>query len=107
MNTLAFIGNLAGPDLIIILLIILVLFGAKRLPELARGMGQAMKEFQKAKEDFTDEMHRSGAAPDEVKVRPAATTVARIENPPPAVEAAPPAAPARASVSPNDPRDLV
>ncbi|PYJ60517.1 MAG: twin-arginine translocase TatA/TatE family subunit, partial [Verrucomicrobia bacterium] len=39
--------NLAGPDLIVILLIILVLFGAKKLPELARGMGQAVKEFQK------------------------------------------------------------
>ncbi|PZR75556.1 MAG: twin-arginine translocase TatA/TatE family subunit, partial [Chthoniobacterales bacterium] len=40
--------NLAGPDLIVILLIVLVLFGAKKLPELARGMGQAVKEFQKA-----------------------------------------------------------
>ncbi len=48
--------NLAGPDLIIILLIVLVLFGAKRLPDLARGMGQAMKEFQKAKDDLHNEM---------------------------------------------------
>ena len=48
MNLLASFMNLAGPDLIVILLIILVLFGAKKLPELARGMGQAVKEFQKA-----------------------------------------------------------
>lgn len=38
MSILVFFSNLAGPDLIIILLIVLVLFGAIRLPELARGM---------------------------------------------------------------------
>ena len=74
MNMLALLSNLAGPDLFIVLLIILVLFGAKRLPELARGMGQAVKEFQKAKDDFTDELHRSGAPTEEVQVRPAAAT---------------------------------
>jgi sec-independent protein translocase protein TatA len=61
MNAIASIMNLAGPDLIIILLIILVLFGAKKLPELARGMGQAVKEFQKAKDEFGDELHKAGA----------------------------------------------
>lgn len=57
MTTLATLLNLAGPDMIIILLIVLVLFGAKRLPDLARGMGQAMKEFQKAKDDLHNEIH--------------------------------------------------
>ena len=57
MIYLASLMNLAGPDLIIILLIVLVLFGAKRLPDLARGMGQAMKEFQKAKDDLQSELH--------------------------------------------------
>ncbi len=37
--------------MIVILTIILVLFGAKRLPGLARGMGQAIREFQKAKDE--------------------------------------------------------
>src|SRR6476646_4754865 len=50
MSLLASFMNLAGPDLIVILLIILVLFGAKKLPELAKGMGQAVREFQKAKD---------------------------------------------------------
>src|SRR5207244_8214902 len=45
MSLLASFMNLAGPDLIVILLIVLVLFGAKKLPELARGMGQAVREF--------------------------------------------------------------
>ena len=51
MNSIAFISNLAGGDMIIILVIVLLLFGAKRLPELARGLGQAMNEFSKAKDD--------------------------------------------------------
>ena len=60
MSLIASIMNLAGPDLIVILLIVLVLFGAKKLPELARGMGQAVKEFQKAKDEFSDELHKAG-----------------------------------------------
>ena len=56
-TTIASLMNLAGPDMIVVLLIVLVLFGAKRLPDLARGMGQAIKEFQKAKEDFGRELH--------------------------------------------------
>ncbi len=51
MNTLASFFNLAGPDVIIIGAIIMLLFGAKRIPELARGMGQAVREFTKAKDD--------------------------------------------------------
>src|SRR3954447_26004468 len=83
MSLLASFMNLAGPDLIVILLIILVLFGAKKLPELARGMGQAVKEFQKAKDEFNDELHKAGkpdtqiAKPD---VKPAESTVARSNS---------------------------
>ena len=62
MTFLASLMNLAGPDLIVILLIVLVLFGAKRLPDLARGMGQAMKEFQKAKDDLSHELRTPGSA---------------------------------------------
>ncbi len=80
MMHLAFMG-IGGQELIFILLIILVLFGAKKLPELARGMGQAIKEFQKAKDEFSDELH-SADKPD-VATRPAPSTVptvARLEN---------------------------
>ena len=83
MSLLASFMNLAGPDLIVILLIILVLFGAKKLPELARGMGQAVKEFQKAKDEFNDELHKAGKSETEVAksdVKPAQSTVARTEN---------------------------
>lgn len=83
MSLFAFLPNLGGPDLIIILLIILVLFGAKKLPELARGMGSAIKEFQKAKDEFSDELH-TAAKTDAAKpnVQTPAATVPRIENSP-------------------------
>lgn len=82
MEYLASFMNLAGPDLIVILLIILVLFGAKKLPELAKGMGQAVKEFQKAKDEFSDELHNAGKAnpTTEPEVRAPVATVPRIED---------------------------
>jgi sec-independent protein translocase protein TatA len=61
MNILAFgFGNLGGPDLFVILLIVLILFGAKKLPDLARSLGQSMNEFRKAREDFDRELRDSG-----------------------------------------------
>jgi sec-independent protein translocase protein TatA len=92
MSLLALLSNLGGPDLIIILLIVLVLFGAKKLPELARGMGQAVKEFQKAKDEFTDELNSAGKSAQKPDVRQAEATVPRIENAPTAREV-PPAPP--------------
>ena len=83
MIFLASFMNLAGPDLIVILLIILVLFGAKKLPELARGMGSAIKEFQKAKEEFNDELHaadKTNVAKGQPDVRTPEATIPRIEN---------------------------
>ena len=68
MNMLALgFGNFGGPDLFIILLIVLVLFGAKKLPELARSLGQSMNEFRKAREEFERELH---TATNDVKSQP-------------------------------------
>ena len=83
MSLLASFMNLAGPDLIVILLIVLVLFGAKKSPELARGMGQAVKEFQKAKDEFNDELHKAGKSDTQIAkpdVKPAESTVARTDS---------------------------
>jgi sec-independent protein translocase protein TatA len=64
MNTLALgLGNLAGPDLLIILSIVLVLFGAKKLPDLARSIGQSMNEFRKAREDLDRDLQDAGTQP--------------------------------------------
>jgi len=45
---LEFLPTFGGYEWLIILFIILILFGAKKLPELARGMGEAVKEFRRA-----------------------------------------------------------
>jgi sec-independent protein translocase protein TatA len=107
MSLLASFMNLAGPDLIVILLIILVLFGAKKLPELARGMGQAVKEFQKAKDEFNDELHKAGKSDTQVAtpdVKPAESTVARTDNQVAANLTAPQPS---AAVTPGDKADQV
>ena len=66
MNIATFV-NFFGPDTLIIFLVILLLFGAKKLPELARGMGQAVREFGKAKDEIEREVTRPPAPPEEPK----------------------------------------
>jgi sec-independent protein translocase protein TatA len=56
---IASIMNLMGPDMMVILLIVLLLFGAKKLPELARGMGRAVKEFGAARDEVERELSQS------------------------------------------------
>jgi sec-independent protein translocase protein TatA len=56
----AFLGY---PEIIGILVITLLLFGAKKLPELARGLGQGIKEFKKASSEIQDDLQRSIEAP--------------------------------------------
>jgi sec-independent protein translocase protein TatA len=63
MNILALgLGNFGGPDVLIILLIVLILFGAKKLPDLARGLGQSVNEFRKAREDIDREVQGPDAS---------------------------------------------
>lgn len=56
MNTIAFMGMPGGSELLLILFIILLLFGAKRLPELSRSLGKSLGEFKKGKEDLEREI---------------------------------------------------
>jgi len=58
MNT-TLLAMLGWPEIIGILIIVLVLFGAKRVPELMRGMGHGIKEFKKATRDVQDEVQRA------------------------------------------------
>jgi sec-independent protein translocase protein TatA len=60
-TTIASIMNLMGPDMMVILLIVLLLFGAKKLPELARGMGRAVKEFSAARDEIERELSQSSS----------------------------------------------
>jgi sec-independent protein translocase protein TatA len=66
MTTLAFgLSNMFGPDTLIILLVVTIFFGAKRLPELARAFGQSIREFQKGKDGATE----TPAEPHEIRNR--------------------------------------
>jgi sec-independent protein translocase protein TatA len=75
---LAFIGPLGTGEMIMIFIVVLLLFGAKKLPELARGVGKSMGEFKKAREEFEHEITRSAEEvnrderPKEASPKPAA-----------------------------------
>lgn len=79
-HLLAFLG---WPEIVGILLVLLLLFGAKKLPELARGLGRGINEFRRASRDVQDELQR-----------------AVEEEPPPPRPSPPPAQPRSASAEP-------
>ena len=58
-TTMLAVFGLGGWEVILILAVILVLFGAKKLPELAKGLGQGIKEFKKATNEVTSELQRA------------------------------------------------
>ena len=60
INVLA-MGMPGVPEMIAIFLVVLLLFGAKKIPELARGMGKGMGEFKKAKSEFEREIKEGEA----------------------------------------------
>lgn len=63
MNTTLAVLGLGGGELVLICVVILVLFGAKRIPEFAKGLGKGINEFKKASREVTDEIERAGDEP--------------------------------------------
>jgi sec-independent protein translocase protein TatA len=63
MNATFAVLGLSGGELVLVLVVILVLFGAKRIPEFAKGLGKGINEFKKASREVTDEIERSGEQP--------------------------------------------
>jgi sec-independent protein translocase protein TatA len=51
-------GGFGAMEIAIIVLVVLLLFGAKRIPELARGIGQGINEFRKASDDIKKEIEK-------------------------------------------------
>ena len=49
-------GQIGMPELIVILLVVIVLFGAKKLPEIGSALGKALREFKKASKDVADDV---------------------------------------------------
>lgn len=61
-------GNLGTGELLLILLVVLIFFGAKKIPELAQGLGKGIREFRKAARDVQDEIEKeSTSTPSEKK----------------------------------------
>jgi sec-independent protein translocase protein TatA len=72
IQLLAFIQNLRAPELILIFLVVLLLFGAKRLPELFKSFGKSIKEFKKATADIEHDVRNAMETEDEPQAAPRA-----------------------------------
>lgn len=48
-----------GMELVVIVLIVLLLFGGKKIPEMMRGLGSGIREFKKAQSDISDEINKA------------------------------------------------
>ena len=81
---------LNGWEVVAILAIVLIIFGAKKLPELARGLGQGIKEFKKSSREIQDEIQQSidvdAPPPPPRTTTPPASTTARTESIPQGAE---------------------
>lgn len=53
-------GSIGAPEILLIFLAILLLFGAKRIPEIARGLGKGIREFKSATKEIADEIQDAG-----------------------------------------------
>lgn len=82
-------GTFGTQELILILILVLVLFGAKRIPEIMRGFGQGLREFKRASQEAIEEIDQAASA--ELETKPKDTTL------PPADTEAAEAKPAEAS----------
>jgi sec-independent protein translocase protein TatA len=78
MNAMFAAFGIGGMEVILIIAVVLILFGAKKIPELAKGLGTGIKEFKKATKDVTDEIHNAAEPTPTVtpvqKLPPANTT---------------------------------
>jgi len=83
-----FAWGLGGTEVVLILVVVLILFGAKKIPELAKGLGTGIKEFKKATREVTDEIQNTATdTPPATKPAangqsPSAPTVSQSSNPP-------------------------
>lgn len=62
-QSLLFLGDIGGSELILIMVVILVFFGANKIPELARGLGKGIREFKDASSEIRNEFERAGQQP--------------------------------------------
>ena len=85
MNAMLAVFGFGGWEVVLILAVVLILFGAKKLPDLAKGLGTGIKEFKKATREVTDEIQNAGneTATPTPKTPPANTTAQSQSQPQP------------------------
>ena len=81
LSPLAFIEGIGGPEMGLILIIVLVLFGGKKLPEFARGLGKSMREFKKAASGVEMEFKRALEEDEQKKYVPPVALPSSAEPP--------------------------
>lgn len=59
LHSLLFLNSLGTGEIILILLVVLILFGGKKLPELARGLGKGIREFKNASNDIKEDLEKT------------------------------------------------
>ena len=60
MTNLLFLGNIGAPELIILVLVVLLLFGGKKIPELMKGIGKGVRSFKDGMKGIEDEINNDG-----------------------------------------------
>lgn len=97
-------GSMSGGEILLIMLAMLLLFGSKKLPSMARNLGKSIETFRRASREMTDEIMRAdfhddaakstaknpkpgesstgGTSPEEIAVKPSSHTVGRNESHP-------------------------
>lgn len=109
-TALAFIDGIGGPEMVMIFLLVLLLFGGKKLPEFARGLGKSVREFKKAAAGVEDEIRRAIDSAPSTDTPPPPKPAPRIE---PAKSSADPApkpaekAEKKADSPSEDPKDFL
>ena len=83
LNTLAFLGNLGGWEILVIVLVVVLLFGSAKIPQLMRGVGSGINEFKKGLKEGEQDAAKADAAKAEA---------AKTEPPKPAADQKPPEA---------------
>lgn len=81
----AFIDGLGGPEMVLIFVLVLVLFGGQKLPEFARGMGKSIREFKKAAAGVEEEFKRALEEDERKKTLPAIMPPAGPVTPAPTI----------------------
>jgi sec-independent protein translocase protein TatA len=61
------LGGIGAQELLLILLVLLLLFGAKKIPEIARGLGKSVSEFKKGMRDLENEVKKEEESPEDKK----------------------------------------